>query len=589
MADGGHRLEEWLGRCAGLTDAGDAEACLQEVLSGVDLAAEDIEALILFARACDKFQLHHASAALHAALLLRHREVTSNPALLAHIATVETVLTPDAETSFRGAAPFLVFSLQRLIASLAACGLEHEQARLWLREQLPPDGDDLLAALGARLRGTPPTSVSDRAVRFLEATRRARRPATASGETALVLWSVALIAVALGALAFAPGMMAGLLGWRENGPTIVPPQIFVLAGVLWPGMLLLTWLYARRRSRARQSYACIAPAVFPGNNRCLFGEIMPLRRDNFYHIFQFIWIPFAFVALYAFLEFNRLADDAAELFGGGRLAGTLASANLLIWQDVAEIGSLRAALFNDGLAILLAVLAGLIAVGWQCRIQSRRKASGRDLYWWDRRLDPDVWSVRLGMVFFDVTMFVYLLIKLGVIALLLYGLLQANDLQIGLFGAEELGGQAPFFSIYMTVMMILILFGFFLMASLYLHRNMPQYRWLDRFSLLVYLVVGAALLFWPVQQIYDNLEDRKTAEIERVLPTLRAALTDPEQIGTANQHISYIKSVESVPSALFSLDLLLSPVALLLAQALILLWQVAVRGRTAPLIEKLVR
>jgi len=175
MADGGHRLEEWLGRCAGLIDASDAEACLQEVLSGVDLAAEDIEALILFARACDKFQLHHASAALHAALLLRHREVTSDPALLAHIATVETVLTPDAETSFRGAAPFLVFSLQRLIASLAACGLEHEQARLWLREQLPPDGDDLLAALGSRGPRPSPSATAPSASWRRPVARAARR------------------------------------------------------------------------------------------------------------------------------------------------------------------------------------------------------------------------------------------------------------------------------------------------------------------------------------------------------------------------------------------------------------------------------
>jgi hypothetical protein len=577
-------LDQWLERCAGLADAAEAAQELCRALG--EERATQLEALILFARTCEKFALHHAAAELRCQILQRQREVVDDPRLLGFINQVESVLDPAAKVVFEDAAGFLAACVQRLFAQLAGCGLKDENARLWLRGRLPEP--DLLALID-RLRWVEPPFASAPAVRVLEATRRARPPDREP--KAAQPWKVALvIASTVASLIlgyFAPSIMAAVFEWRRDGPRMVDEWVFVAAGLWWPGMLGLTWLYARHRSRVFRTYTFIRPGIVVARNGCLFGDITPFRQDNFYHIFQFVWVFLAVIALYSFVKFNHIENDAKHLFDKGGVTEELASYRAAIWQDFGDF----ATLYSDKLWVLAALIAGLLVVLSQYDIQRRRNRSGVDIYWWDKRIDDPFWWVRMGMIFIDIVIAFYLIAKVAVMSLIIYSLLTTKgiDRNIRLLDPLALGGQETLFHICMTVLLIVTLFGFFLMASLYLHRNMAAYRWRDRLSLLVYVVVGAFFLFGPVRAIYDNIEQRKSAAIERVMPALETAMQNPEAIGAANQYISFIQSVEGVPSEMLNVALLLSPVSLLVAQTLVLLWQAVVRGRRVSLTERLLR
>jgi hypothetical protein len=101
----------------------------------------------------------------------------------------------------------------------------------------------------------------------------------------------------------------------------------------------------------------------------------------------------------------------------------------------------------------------------QRKIQKERADSTTVLYWWDRRINPTGWWIRLIMVGVDLFLVSFLLAKVMMTLFATYELVTSSVLKISYFSPDGVGGLKNLTDVLMYLSWIVFLFGMFVVAS----------------------------------------------------------------------------------------------------------------------------
>lgn len=231
-------------------------------------------------------------------------------------------------------------------------------------------------------------------------------------------------------------------------------------------------------------------------------------------------------------------------------------------------------LSSDLVALAAAAIIAVIFMANQVRIQRERVLGDVNFYWWDRRVSKPEWTVRLGMVGVDTFLGIFLLFKIAAIALVAYQLVSTDQLKIIYFSPDGAGGMKFLMDIFKLMSWLVFLFGLFVIASVYLHWNLPEYRKTDAALLVVYLAL-VVLAMMPLLLLDGRLEMARDSLI-MALPIPSGSLR-PEAIGEAARMLRDINEIRNWGASAWSWDLLNSPMLPLAGQLLFAVGQFFVR------------
>ncbi len=293
--------------------------------------------------------------------------------------------------------------------------------------------------------------------------------------------------------------------------------------VAWPLLLVTTWIFAFLESMRTQTLYFVSPRHLLGSNGIIAGEIVPFSKDWFFHIFQFVWVGLLLIAWLLFKKWEELPGWLPSVW-----ATTMKSSQEVFMRSLkvpffpqlsvsAGFWSFLASVWNND---VIALLMGTVFLCWaimrQCKIQRRRMRSNADMYWWDRRINPVEWWVRLIMVALDLFLVAFLLAKILMILFTAYELVAMNVLRISYFSPDEVGGLKNLTDVLMYLSWIVFLFGMFVLASLYLHWNLREYRKSD-LTLVFSYVLLLVLMVAPLGLLDARLSAEKEAKLGQLI------------------------------------------------------------------------
>jgi hypothetical protein len=174
---------------------------------------------------------------------------------------------------------------------------------------------------------------------------------------------------------------------------------------------------------------------------------------------------------------------------------------------------------NDLIALTVAIAGAVIAVWKQSNIQKERDTTSTDFYWWDRRINPTEWWIRLIMVGVDLFLVSFLLAKVLVTLFATYELVTRNVLKISIFSPDGVGGLKNLTDVLMYLSWIVFLFGMIVVASLYLHWGLRAYRRMDLGLVFAYVVL-LALMVTPLGILDWKLSMEKDACLQQLASTI---------------------------------------------------------------------
>ncbi len=278
--------------------------------------------------------------------------------------------------------------------------------------------------------------------------------------------------------------------------------------IVWVIALIVTWMYAVISSSIIGCLSYISPSHFMKSKLITHGEIISFKQNIFFTFFQFIWIPFAAITLILFEKKSLLTGSIVDAWNND---ATVTATNYLnslnATQGIQSISgenvnaTLRALLLNDTAVIALAAFLACITVIHQELIQRHRTNTRTTFFWFDRRVSKMQWFVRVFMVGVDMFIGVILIMKILALATICAELAGGDILRVNYFSPDGGGGIKFLNDIFMNLLWIIILLGFFVMASLYAHRNMDGYRTSDLIFVSIYciLVVLSMVPFFTME------------------------------------------------------------------------------------------
>jgi hypothetical protein len=365
---------------------------------------------------------------------------------------------------------------------------------------------------------------------------------------------------------------------------------------LWPGLLVLTWLFGRAVSIRKGVFHQVSPAYYLSNpTPIVFGEIMPFKRDRFFDIFQFVWVFYLPIAAVSFKTFQRLPQFLTRAWNPENSLGLTAQqyeANALpsirdttfhqLWlladpsqladalNGASTVGAaLRVLLWNDGFALIAAAVVTTWFLWTQLRIQRRRITTGSNFYWWDWRVSRVEWLVRWVMVGFDAFLMTFILMKIAAIVSVVFELSVTDLVRVDYFNPDGAGGLEYLQTVLSWLFALVIVFGCFVMASLYLHRNLPEYR-RSNFMLVLSYGTLAALMASPLVFMQDKIFSAREL-LYRSTEVASASHTD------AVSNLQKIQALHDWHVSIISFNYLSTPFFLLLFQLFVqigfVVWQ----------------
>lgn len=408
--------------------------------------------------------------------------------------------------------------------------------------------------------------------------------------------------VRTGAIAAAV-LVAAALSWISRDYINLPLSSVFFQGrnwlgallILWPALLVTTWILAYLISSSKACFEQVSPHHLLMNaplhqlprDRTRFegwittGEIMPFSRDAFFHIFQFIWIPFLVITALLMMRYQSLPAALASLSNStsattiARLVESLTPSlfpKLEFGMSMSE--GTRALLSSDITALIAAVLAAGFSIRKQFVIQGWRERSSARMYWWDRRISPLEWYTRLSMVGLDMALGAFLFVKLAVVVLVSYQVASMIELDVQYFSPDGAGGFAFILDAFQVVSWLVFLFGVFVIASVYMHWNLPEYRVSDAGLLVAYLAL-VALAMIPLFILDTRLQSARELMLAS-LPVLDAN-PSPDALPATADRIRDINEIRNWTVSAFSLDLLRSPILPLAGQLIFAVTQYFIR------------
>jgi hypothetical protein len=337
--------------------------------------------------------------------------------------------------------------------------------------------------------------------------------------------------------------------------------------IAWPLLLLATWLFAFFESNRTRAFYFISPHHLFHRGKITAGEIKPFSGDWFFHIFQFVWVPLLLIAWLLFTEYQGLpgwlpsVQSQTAPLGGG------------LWSYVMAFH-----FGNDLVALVLATVFCAYSIRRQRKIQHERKESSTDLYWWDPRINPTEWRIRLIMVGADLFLFSFLLVKILMILFVAYELATSKALIVSYLSPDGVGGLQHLTDLLMYLSWFVLLFGMFVFASLYLHWNLRQYRRND-FLLVVSYVLLVAFTLAPLLILDSKLSAEKDLRLQILSTAANRPKANLEEVG---KYVRDVNSLRDWPVSAVKVGVLGNPVLPLTFQFLVILYQFLGRSGKLP-------
>ncbi len=289
----------------------------------------------------------------------------------------------------------------------------------------------------------------------------------------------------------------------EGALVLLPAWLPVLAWV-WFALLVVSWLRLRALARENRVDAFIDLGEKRWNGKglgAIYGAVQPFSKDAFYTIHQFIFIPFA---LFAMITISQASHRLDELFE----------------QPSAQVIE-TAQNFTDFVThpawLVLAVAIATFSAMKQFTIQQRRCESDLNVFWWDHRIMPKGWWIRLVMVWLDWFILPLFMVSLAAIVMLLVKLGIDHELPYDVSAPDAMGGLEDVGVIILWVATTVAVLGTFAVSSVLLHRGMAQYHLVDVTSSLAYLVFAClvtATPLWGAHQTMDDARDEYVGALE---------------------------------------------------------------------------
>ena len=300
--------------------------------------------------------------------------------------------------------------------------------------------------------------------------------------------------------------------------------------ILWVMLSIVTWVYAAISSSILGCLSYVSPYLFMIKPEVIIkkpkiithGEIISFNQDTFFTIFQFIWVPFAAITIILFEKADRLAANIRELCKDlptcdatkfQKSINATTGFPLIGGENV--IATLKALLLNDTTVLACAALIAGISIVNQVRIQRLRIKTKTTFSWFDWRVSKAEWFVRLTMVGVDMFLCTFFVLKILGLATICAELAGSDLLRIRYFSPDGAGGIKFLNDIFMNFSWLIILLGFFVMASLYAHRKMEGYLTSDLIVVSIYciLVVLSVAPFFVMEYKLDHEQRRLIASI----------------------------------------------------------------------------
>jgi hypothetical protein len=528
-------------------------------LAEASIRRDDTLELLLLAEQAAHAQQWQAAAQLFSLMMVSSFDQRFTETYLLEHAKCITLLTGKHPADLRSATDLLLYGHRRLTASLHRDGMRQPHLGEWMVaafNQLLRAPKSRTAAAHAAVAELHPRNnrITKRYQSEIGPLRRlltcslhprandvARVSVSAQGRRlSLGLLGVALIAIALMAYRFGPSFPLPVSSLLDR---------YLLGGwlraalIAWPLLLLATWLFALFESYRTRTFYFISPRHLFYPETITAGEIKGFSDDWFFHIFQFVWIALLVIAWLLFVEYQGLPGWLPSVWNQNSLRTFLDSQTVRFLYHAPFEGGfwsyVRAFFGSDLVALALAIAACAYSIYRQRRIQNERKSTGKDLYWWDRRINPTEWRIRLIMVGVDLFLVTFLLAKILMILFVAYELAVSKALMVSYLSPDGVGGLKDLTDWLTYLSWFVLLFGMFVFASLYLHWNLREYRRNDlalvvSYALLVVLTVAPLLI----------LDSRLSAEKDARLQQLATAANQPsanlEEVG------KYVRNVNSV-------------------------------------------
>lgn len=508
------------------------------------------------------------------------------------------LLSHSSEAHFKTSADIALFAYGRCLEALGCEGFTARQANNWMMhalheislgsttktagvltacEAISPDNASIEPGLKPLIGSAHAMLVRTARRLSNEQTQGCRKNQTIAPQN--LLW---LVVAATGAI---------VIGWLTRNTFHFPlsssqfDSINWLGAALisWPLLLVSTWVFAFFESRRTKTLHDVHPKHLLSGNGIIAGEIMPFGRDLFFHVFQFIWIPILIIALLLMAQYEDLPKAVAVVWaapseaGGGlaQFVESLRSQNLLeVFEDRSFIERIRMLTSNDSIALVVGGVAAIFIMFRQMHIQKERVETAINFYWWDKRVSRSEWWVRLGMVGVDTFLGVFLLFKIAAIAIVAYQLISADQLRIMYFAPDGVGGMKFLMDIFKNMSWLVFFFGLFVIASVYLHWNLPEYRITDAAFFIAYIVL-VGLTMMPLLFLDSKLDAVRESMI-LALPVPPSEL-QPGSIGDAARMLRDVNEFRNWNTSVWSVGLLNSPIIPLVGQLLFAVVQFFVR------------
>jgi len=352
----------------------------------------------------------------------------------------------------------------------------------------------------------------------------------------------------------------------------------------WPCLLVATWFFALLESTRTCTIHFISPEHLTGHRFSIIGEVIPFNRDWFFHIFQFIWIPLLAIEVLLFAKYEKLPESLPRVWNAGRddpgLSQFIDSLSAVFWPDPSSSGNIwhqmRLIFASDLIALLTAFAFAVVFAYFQVRIQKRRQHQAVNLYWWDRRISRPEWIVRLLMVALDVFLGMFLLLKIMAISLVASDLMTGDTLSIGYFAPDGVGGMKFLTEIFTYLSWLVFLFGLFVIASMFLHWRLVEYRVTDAFLVAVY-IIALAITVTPLMKLEIRFEEQKDA--------LLGMWQTHSRFGSLSDAAKYLKDVATFREwrvSAVKMGIFDNPVLPLMFQLLVIVGQYLIRAGKIP-------
>jgi hypothetical protein len=580
----------------------DSGKMFQESLAALardPIQSNDTVALLLLAEEAERWRQWQSAALLFAHVMIGAFAETGDSLTLTNPANRIVLLTAQRSAKFSSRCDVLLYSYRRVAACLRDVGMREPHIGEWMRIAL----SELLCSSKARAEAAeaaltaicPEGGVIESryksevggARRVLKGAQAAaaRRTAPPQGADRGPQPNIGFLVGAVAITGVAAWWLRGVIAYPGVSTLFRDSNLLGAALGAWPVLLIATWIFGLFESRRTCALYFISPSYLAADEKIIVGEVMPFYRDWFFHIFQFIWFPFMVIGLLLFQKYDGLVSALqSTMLSPSHDSGTLApliealSPSFLpqLPQGAGHLDRVIAVFGSDLVALLFASgLTALFLANQVFRVQRRRRKTGTNMYWWDQRISHVEWLVRLFMVGVDIFLSVFLILKVVTISLVAWSLaiLAAhNVLPVSYFSPDGVGGLKFLTDILMNLSWLVFAFGLFVIASVYLHWNLLEYRATDALLLAVY-VVALCLTMLPLVLLELRLDAAKTAVLSGLpVPATGAQLVD------AAKYVRDIATLDQWRVSAISIGVLGNPVLPLSFQFLVMVVQYFVRA-----------